>query len=447
MGARAMTFKALPLVERKRDGGRLEAAEIRDLVAAYVGGDVPDYQMAALLMAVTIRGMDFDETAALTEAMAHSGRTVEISARRPLVDKHSTGGVGDKTSLVAVPLLAALGFCVPKLSGRGLGHTGGTLDKLESIPGLRTSLDPAEFATLVSRYGLAIAAQSEDIVPADRLLYALRDATGTVPSLPLIAASIMSKKLAVSSRLVLLDVKVGEGAFFADERSAAAFAKLAIRLGETFGRDTRALLTRMDAPLGRAVGNALEVREAIACLRGEGPADLREVAVALAAEALHAVHGMPRPEALDRAAAALDQGAAFEVFRRWIPSQGGDVTCLDQHGRWPEAAAKGAFSATREGFVGTIHARAVGEAARLAGAGRLRKEDGVDPAAGVEILVAPGGRLRPGDEIMRVHASGPEQLAAALGRLDGAVEIAEEPPQVAPTVLCAYDKTGRREEW
>jgi len=442
-----MKYQALPLVERKRDGGRLEAAEIGDLVAAYVGGDVPDYQMAAFLMAVTIRGMDFDETAALTGAMLRSGRTVDISARRPLVDKHSTGGVGDKTSLVAVPLLAALGFCVPKLSGRGLGHTGGTLDKLESIPGLRTSLDPAEFATLVSRYGLAIAAQSEDIVPADRLLYALRDATGTVPSLPLIAASIMSKKLAVSSRLVLLDVKVGEGAFFPDESSAAAFAQLAIRLGETFGRDTRAILTHMDAPLGQAVGNALEVREAVACLRGEGPADLREVAVALAGEALHAVHGVARAHALSRAAEALDGGAALEVFRRWIPSQGGDVTYLDQPDRWPEAAARGALAAREDGFVGAIHARAVGEAARLAGAGRLRKEDDVDPAAGVEIAVAPGGRVRPGDEIMRVHASSLEQLAAALARLDGAVEIAAEPPRAAETVLCAYDKSGRREEW
>ncbi len=442
-----MKYQALPLVERKRDGGRLEAAEIGDLVAAYVGGDVPDYQMAAFLMAVTIRGMDFDETAALTGAMLRSGRTVDISARRPLVDKHSTGGVGDKTSLVAVPLLAALGFCVPKLSGRGLGHTGGTLDKLESIPGLRTSLDPAEFATLVSRYGLAIAAQSEDIVPADRLLYALRDATGTVPSLPLIAASIMSKKLAVSSRLVLLDVKVGEGAFFPDESSAAAFAQLAIRLGETFGRDTRAILTHMDAPLGQAVGNALEVREAVACLRGEGPADLREVAVALAGEALHAVHGVARADARSLAAEALDGGAALEVFRRWIPSQGGDVTYLDQPDRWPEAAARGALAAREDGFVGAIHARAVGEAARLAGAGRLRKEDDVDPAAGVEIAVAPGGRVRPGDEIMRVHASSLEQLAAALARLEGAVEIAAEPPRAAETVLCAYDKSGRREEW
>ncbi len=441
-----MKFQSLPLVERKRDGEALAAQEIDDLVAAYVAGDVPDYQMAAFLMAVTIRGMSFDETAALTGAMLHSGRTVEISARRPLVDKHSTGGVGDKTSLVAVPLLAALGFCVPKLSGRGLGHTGGTLDKLESIPGLRTSLDAAEFATLVSRYGLAIAAQSEDIVPADRLLYALRDATGTVASLPLIASSIMSKKLAVSSRLILLDVKVGSGAFFPDEASAAEFARLAIRIGETFGRDTRALLTRMDAPLGQAVGNALEVREAVACLRGKGPQDLREVAVALAVEALHAVYGLARDEAGRRAAEALESGGAYEIFRRWIPSQGGDITYLEQPDRWPEAAAVGTFTAGTDGYVSRIGARAVGEAARLAGAGRLRKEDSVDAAAGVEILAPLGTPVRSGQDLLRVHAASPEQLAAALRRLDASVEISDEPPRAKDAVICAFDKHGRREE-
>ena len=442
-----MKFQALPLVERKRDGEALAPGEIAGLVAAYVGGDVPDYQMAAFLMAVTIRGMSFDETVALTGAMLSSGRTVEVSARRPLVDKHSTGGVGDKTSLVAVPLLAALGFCVPKLSGRGLGHTGGTLDKLESIPGLRTSLDPAEFATLVSRYGLAIAAQSEDIVPADRLLYALRDVTGTVPSLPLIASSIMSKKLAVSSRLILLDVKVGDGAFFPDEATAAAFAQLAIAIGRSFGRDTRALLTRMDAPLGLAVGNALEVREAVACLQGRGPDDLRDVAVTLAAEALHAVYGLGRDDAGRRARQALESGEAYQIFRRWIPSQGGDVTFLDEPDRWPKAAATGVWRAAGDGYVHRIGARAVGEAARLAGAGRLRKEDGVDAAAGVEILAPLGSAVRAGREVLRVHASGGEQLAAALERLGQAVEIAQEPPLVENAVVCAFDKNGRREEW
>ena len=441
-----MKLQALPLIERKRDGGRLEAAEIGDLIRAYVAGDVPDYQMSAWLMAVTIRGMDFEETRALTEAMLHSGVSVEISTRRPLVDKHSTGGVGDKTSLAAVPLLAALGFAVPKLSGRGLGHTGGTLDKLESIPGLRTSLDVPEFSTLVSRYGLAVAAQSDDIVPADRLLYALRDVTGTVPSLPLIAASIMSKKLAVSSRLVLLDVKVGDGAFFPDERAAENFAQLAVRLGAAFGRDTRALLTRMDAPLGLAVGNALEVREAAACLQGGGPQDLREVVVALAAEALHAVLGEERGRARGRAAEALDGGEAYEVFRRWIPSQGGDVHFLDDPGLWPRAACEDSLKAQRDGFVSRIGARAVGEAARLAGAGRLRKGDPVDPASGIEILAPIGARVRRGDELCRVYAASEDQLAAALGRLGAAHEIADASPPPAAVVLCAYDREGRRED-
>ena len=441
-----MKFQALPLIERKRDGGALEEREIQGLVEAYVSGDVPDYQMAAFLMAVTIRGMSFPETVAMTAAMLHSGEAIEISARQPLVDKHSTGGVGDKTSLVAVPLLAAVGFCVPKLSGRGLGHTGGTLDKLESIPGLRTTLERAEFKTLVSRYGLAIAAQSEDIVPADRLLYALRDATGTVPSLSLIASSIMSKKLAVSSRLILLDVKVGDGAFFPDEESAMAFARLAIRIGEAFGRDTRALLTRMDAPLGQTVGNALEVREAVACLRGGGPQDLRDVAVALVAEALHAIHGLERADARRRAAAALASGAAYDVFRRWIPSQGGDGTYLEHPERWPQAAAADTIKAPSAGYVSRIGARAVGEAARLSGAGRLRKEDGVDASAGVEIVAPLGSRVECGADLLRVHASSEDQLRAAVSRIKDAVSIAKEPTQSAPTVICSLDKTGRREE-
>lgn len=442
-----MTYPALPLIERKRDGAALAPREIEDLIAAYVAGDVPDYQMAAFLMAVTIRGMAFEETAALTGAMLASGRTVEISARRPLVDKHSTGGVGDKTSLVAVPLLCALGFAVPKLSGRGLGHTGGTLDKLEAVPGLRTTLDRAEFSTLVSRYGLAIAAQSEDIVPADRLLYALRDATGTVPSLPLIAASIMSKKLAVSSRLVLLDVKVGDGAFFPDEETASAFARLAIRIGAAFGRDTRALLTRMDAPLGLAVGNALEVREAAACLRGEGPADLADVAAAISAEALHAIYGTPRADALAQARRALEDGEAFDVFRRWIPSQGGDVAYLGKDAPWPRAAAVGSLRAPRGGFITAMHARGVGEAARLAGAGRLRKEDAVDPAAGIEILAPVGSGVQAGQEILRVHAGSEERLEAALRRLEDTVVIGDGRPAARPAVLCAFGRSGEREEW
>ncbi len=441
-----MTVHALPLIERKRDGGSLDAMEIQGLISAYVAGDVPDYQMAAFLMAVTIRGMDFDETRALTEAMLRSGHSVDISARRPLVDKHSTGGVGDKTSLAAVPLLATLGFAVPKLSGRGLGHTGGTLDKLESIPGLRTSLDKSEFATLVSRYGLAVAAQSDDIVPADRLLYALRDVTGTVQSLPLIASSIMSKKLAVSSRLVLLDVKVGDGAFFPDEASAEAFAALAVRLGAAFGRDTRALLTRMDAPLGLAVGNALEVREAVDCLKGGGPEDLREVVTALAAEALHAVVGEDRRAARARAAAVLGSGEAYDVFRRWIASQGGDLAFLDDPGRWPRPACTGSLTAWRGGTVSAIKARGVGEAARLAGAGRLRKGESVDAASGVEIVAPLAAPVQQGDELCRVHAASGQQLEAALERLASVWEIGDEAPRRMPAVLCAYTSDGRREE-
>lgn len=426
---------AVSLIERKRDGNALTADEIGQLVSAYTRGDLPDYQMSALLMAATIRGLDFTETVALTDAMLHSGRLVEVQSMRPLVDKHSTGGVGDKTSLVAAPLLVALGFSVPKLSGRGLGHTGGTLDKLESIPGLRTSLSPQEFAATVGRIGLAIAAQSDEIVPADRKLYALRDVTGTVPSLPLIAASIMSKKLAVSSRLVVLDVKVGDGAFFADLGQAEAFASLAIAIGEAFGRSTHAVLTTMDAPLGRAVGNALEVAEAIGCLRGEGPKDLEDVAVALAAQALHAVRGTEFSAAEASAREALFGGAPFEHFRRWVAAQGGDLRCVDDPTRLPRAGQRRDIPAPTTGFVSGIAARAVGEAARLLGAGRLRKEDAIDLGAGIEILRGVGEEVREGEPVLRLLSATEEQLDLAEQRLAGSIAVSNKRPAATSRIL------------
>ncbi len=418
-------LNAVALIERKRDGGALLREEITALIRAYVAGEAPDYQMSAWLMAATIRGLDFAETAALTDAMLRSGRMVEVQSMRPLVDKHSTGGVGDKTSLVAVPLLVSLGFSVPKLSGRGLGHTGGTLDKLESIPGLRTALSPHEFASIVGRYGMAIAAQSEEIVPADRMLYALRDVTGTVQSLPLIASSIMSKKLAVSSRLIVLDVKVGDGAFFRDLAQAEEFAALAIDIGKAFGRSTRAVLTKMDAPLGRAVGNALEVREAIACLRGEGPADLEEVAVALAAEALCAVRGDRWEEARGKAQEALRSGDALGRLRRWVTTQGGDPRFVDDPTLLPQAARQRDLAAPRGGYVARLSARALGDAARLLGAGRLRKEDAIDLGAGIEILRGVGERVREGEAVLRLFAGSDAQLDAAQALLEGAMDVSD----------------------
>ncbi len=419
---------ALQLIERKRDGGALTSEEIAALVAGYVAGDVPDYQMSAFLMAATIRGLDFAETVALTDAMLHSGRRLDLQSMRPLVDKHSTGGVGDKASLVAAPLLVTLGFSVPKLSGRGLGHTGGTLDKLESIPGLRTDLSRQEFAAIVGRYGLAIAAQSDEIVPADRLLYALRDVTGTVESLPLIASSIMSKKLAVPSRLIVLDVKVGDGAFFGTQQQAEEFAAMAIALGKAFGRATCAVLTRMDAPLGRTVGNALEVEEAIRCLRGEGPEDLAEVAAALSAQALCAVHGATWEEAVAAAQTALASGEPLERFRFWIKTQGGDARCVDDPALLVRAARSRELPAPRGGYLSRIAARAVGDAARLTGAGRLRKGDAIDHGAGVELLRGVGDEVAQGEPVLRLWAASAERLQAAQERLEGAIAVEELPP-------------------
>ena len=430
-----MIASPVALIERKRDGGTLTREELASLVQGYVAGSVPDYQMSAFLMAAVLRGLDFAETEALTAAMLHSGTMLDVQSMRPLVDKHSTGGVGDKTSLVAAPLLVALGFSVPKLSGRGLGHTGGTLDKLESIPGLRTNLSPQEFKSIVGRYGMAIAAQSAEIVPADQKLYALRDVTGTVQSLPLIASSIMSKKLAVSSRLVVLDVKVGDGAFFQDLAQAEEFAALAIALGTSFGRATRAVLTAMDAPLGRAVGNAIEVAEAIRCLRGEGPEDLSQVAVALAAEALCAVRGMRYQEAEERAREVLRSGEAYERLRRWVTTQGGDPAYVDDPSRLPLAARTRDVAAPAGGYVTGIAARAVGDAARLLGAGRLRKEDAIDHGAGVEILRGVGERVQGGDAVLRLYGATQEQLDAAQERLDGAVTVGATPPAAASRIL------------
>lgn len=428
-------MNAVRLIERKRDGQAHSPEEIAALVSAFVQGEMPDYQMAAWLMAATIRGLDFTETVGLTDAMVRSGAKVEISSDRPIVDKHSTGGVGDKVTLVAGPLLASLGLAVPKLSGRGLGHTGGTLDKLESIPGLRTALSLDEFRDCVLRTGIAVAAQSAEIVPADQKMYALRDVTGTVPSIPLIAASIMSKKLAVSSELVVLDVKVGDGAFFPDLSGAKAFAALAIRIGAAFGRRVTAVLSSMDTPLGRAVGNAIEVREAITCLRGEGPEDLREVTLAVCGAALSGALGLAAEEARARASAALEGGQGLAAFAAWITAQGGDGRITSHPELLPLAGEVEVVRAERSGFLGPLAARAVGDAARSAGAGRLVKTDAVDPGAGIEILRTTGDAVRAGDEILRIHAREGARLSAAAECLRGAFEVVSLPPERGPRVF------------
>jgi pyrimidine-nucleoside phosphorylase len=402
------------LIARKRDGGELSEAELEVLVAP----STPDYQLAAFLMAVVLRGMTGDETAALLRVMVRSGERLDLSAvGRPVADKHSTGGVGDKTSLVVAPLVAACGVPVAKLSGRGLGHTGGTLDKLESIPGFRVDLSAAELVAQVRAVGLAVAGQSAALVPADRRMYALRDATATVPSVPLLATSIMSKKVAAGASRLVLDVKVGEGAFMPDLPAARELAGAMRRLGELAGLPTTCMLTGMEEPLGRAVGNALEVEEAVRTLAGEGPADLTELCLTAAG-----LMTGDRPAA----EAALASGAALETFRRWVAAQGGDPDA-----ELPRAPVVVDVPAPRSGLVRRCHALGIGLAAMRLGAGRGRKDDPVDHAVGVVVAAKAGDRVEAGQPLATLHARTAPDVAAVAA----CFEIGDTPPQPAPVIL------------
>jgi pyrimidine-nucleoside phosphorylase len=402
------------LIARKRDGGELTEAEL----AAVVAPATPDYQLAAFLMAVVLRGMTDAETAALLRVMVRSGERLDLSAvGRPVADKHSTGGVGDKTTLVVAPLVAACGVPVAKLSGRGLGHTGGTLDKLESIPGFRVDLSAAELVEQVRAVGIAVAGQTEALVPADRRMYALRDATATVPSIPLIATSIMSKKVAAGAARLVLDVKVGEGAFMPDLTAARELAEAMRRLGELAGLPTTCMLTGMEEPLGRAVGNALEVAEAVRTLAGDGPPDLTELCLVAA--------GLMTG---DRGAAerALASGAALEAFRRWVAAQGGDPDA-----ELPRAPVVVDVPAPRSGVVRRCHALGIGLAAMRLGAGRARKEDAVDHAVGVVVRAKAGDRVEAGRPLATLHArTAPDTDAVAA-----CFEIGDAAPEPAAVVL------------
>ena len=417
--------ETIDLILAKRDGRRLADGDIRWLIAAHARGDVPDEQMSALLMAIYFRGLDPAELRTWTAAMVASGERLDLgSVPWPTVDKHSTGGVGDKVSLILAPLVASCGAAVPQLSGRGLGHTGGTLDKLESIPGWRAALPPDEMISVLRRVGCVICAAGPGLAPADRRLYALRDVTGTVESIPLISSSIMSKKIAEGTAALVLDVKVGSGAFIRDLDGARRLAQTMVALGAEHGVRTSALLTKMDAPLGRAVGNAVEVEEAVAALRGEGPADLAEVSVALAREMLRLAGVDADP------AAALADGRALDRFRAMIAAQGGDPDAA-----LPRAAHAQAVSAPQAGWMRRLDARAVGVAAWRLGAGRARKEDPVDPAAGVFCLAKPGDRVERGQPILDLRSNDGNRMAGALQALEGAVEIGPEPPAAASLIL------------
>jgi thymidine phosphorylase len=416
---------AVDLIRAKRDGGRLSAADIRWLIAAYTAGTIADEQMAALLMAIYFRGLAADELMAWTDAMISSGERLELGGLAgPAVDKHSTGGVGDKVSLILVPLVASCGAVVPQLSGRGLGHTGGTLDKLESIPGWRASLSNADIAAVLRATGCVICAAGDGLAPADRRLYALRDVTGTVESIPLIASSIMSKKIAEGTGSLVLDVKVGSGAFMPDLAAARTLAQTMVELGDAYGVRTSALLTRMDAPLGRAVGNAVEVEETVAALRGDGPADLVEVTLALAEEMLRLAGLSADP------AAALAGGRALERYRAMIAAQGGDPDA-----RLPTAGHTEIVTAQSAGRLQVLDARSVGVAAWRLGAGRSRKEDPVSATAGVICLAKPGDAVLAGQPVLELRSDDAGNFGRAREALAGAIRIGPDAPGPAGLVL------------
>ena len=424
------------LIRRKRDGGALDRREIEYFVASVTDGSLADYQAAALLMAILLRGMTTEETAWLTDAMVRSGITVQYpDVQGTPVDKHSTGGVGDKTSLILAPIAVACGAVVPMMSGRGLGHTGGTLDKLESIPGFRTVLSLAELSAAIKKVGCAMIGQTSEIAPADRRLYALRDVTGTVESIPLISASIMSKKIAEGIGALVLDVKTGVGAFMKTLEDSRALANSLVSIGRASGVRTEALITRMDAPLGTMVGNALEVIESVEVLKGRGPEDTKDLSVALASRML-VLAGIERDESSAERAArgALSSGAALEVFRRIIENQGGDPRVIDDYSRLPSTSMEHSVRAARGGYV-KLHAELVGRAAVALGAGRARLEDRIDPAVGIEIVAPQGREVRSDEPVLTVHHRGGDRLQDALQLLDAAVQISDAPPEARPLIL------------
>jgi pyrimidine-nucleoside phosphorylase len=424
------------LIQRKRDGGELTDGEWRELILAYTDGRVPDYQMAALLMAGVLRGFTRRETAALLDAMIASGKSLDFSAAgKPVLDKHSTGGVGDKVSLVLAPLLAACGVAVPMISGRGLGHTGGTLDKLEAIPGFRTSLSLAEVRSQVQQIGCAMIGQTPEVAPADRKLYALRDVTATVECIPLIAASILSKKLAEGLSGLVLDVKQGSGAFIPDPARSRELAETMVRLGEDHGCPTVAMLTAMDRPLGRACGNALETEEAINALKGSGtPEDLREVTLALGVEMLVLAGEKDPARARKRLEGAITGGQAAEKFQQVVEAQGGNPAVVEDTAMLPEAREVEVYYAQRSGVVQEVAPRPIGWAIVRMGGGRQKVDDVVDPTVGFVITARPGQKVHASEPLASIYAR--DSAGIALGRqaLDEAIRIGDGDANSLPLV-------------
>ena len=424
------------IIKKKRDGLELTDTEIRTFIAGYVAGDIPDYQAAALCMAIYFRGMTPAETASLTRASRDSGDTLHFEGIHGLrVDKHSTGGVGDKTSLAVAPIVAALGVKVAKMSGRGLGHTGGTVDKLEAIPGFRTDLTTAEFEAIVNEVGIAIVGQSADLAPADKLLYALRDVTATVDSLPLIASSIMGKKLAADDDCILLDVKTGSGAFMKSEEDSRALAEAMVDIGRRAGKRIRALITDMDRPLGNAIGNSLEVMEAIETLKGNGPADFTELCVALATHML--VISDRGDEATCEAAVrqVMTDGSALATLAAMVKAQGGNAELIDHPEKFPAAPYSREILSPADGYITSVDCEGYGTSALLLGAGRNRKEDVIDPAAGIMLHAKTGDFVKAGQPIATLYTSKAALLDAAEAKLLASTSIGKDKPVARPLIM------------
>lgn len=423
------------IIQKKRNAQELTDEEIAFFIRGYTKGDIPDYQASALTMAIFFNGMTDRETVSLTQQMAHSGDMVDLSMFGDLsADKHSTGGVGDKTSLIVAPIVAALGAKVTKMSGRGLGHTGGTVDKLESIPGYNTSIPQKEFIAQVESIGIALIGQSGNLTPADKKLYALRDVTATVDSIPLIVSSIMSKKIAAGSKNIVLDVKVGSGAFMKTPEDAEILAREMVKIGKGCGRNIAALITDMDTPLGSAVGNSLEIIEAVRVLRGELDNDLKAVSLALASELISLTFAISYDEAYERASAALSDGRAFAKMKEWIAAQGGNADYLDNTELFERSTFSSRVLAPKDGFILSMNAEEIGISSVILGAGRVKKEDSIDYSAGIVIEKKTGDAVRRGDILATLYSNNAESLGAAEEKYLSALCIGDEKPDEKPLI-------------
>lgn len=438
--------RAIDVIRKKRDGFELTRREIEGFVHAYTAGEIPDYQVSAWLMAVVLRGMTRPETAALTDAMLRSGEVLDLSGlQAKKVDKHSTGGVGDKTSLVLAPLVAAAGVAVPMISGRGLGHTGGTLDKLESIPGFKVNLPAAEFRRVLEVCGCAMIGQTAEIAPADQKLYALRDVTGTVESPYLICASIMSKKLAEGIDALVLDVKTGSGAFMKSEKDAAFLAELMVETGERMGKQVVALITDMDQPLGKMIGNALEVVEVVDVLRGGGPEDLRELCLELAAWMLH-LGGVAKTidDGKRQSAQLISSGKAIERFRRMVELQGGDPRVIDDPKKLPQARHTVELKSAKAGYLTSMQCEQIGTACVILGGGREKKEDSVDPAVGIVLHKKVGDRIKSGEVLATIYYNSDARAEHARRLIEQSCEIGDASPAKRSLVHRIIGRSGDR---